>query len=290
MDTQPVVVGVDGSPPSIIAAEHAAAAARVRGAPLLLVHGYLHPRGYGSAPLAPYQMMPPEPPADGEAMLDELAATLRTAGPDLQVHHKQVLGGGAAALVAESEQASLLVVGSRGHGGFTGMLLGSVSSHVVAHAHCPVLVVRPPVPPHPGDDTPVVVGVDGSPNSVRAVEVAADEAYRRGRPLLLVHAGVGAEPAEVSRAQALLDEAVRPPRPARPDLTVVSHVQHGADAATGLVDASKDAAVVVVGSRGRGGFAGLLLGSISQALVHHAHCPVLVVPLHGSGSAGPTGR
>jgi nucleotide-binding universal stress UspA family protein len=119
------------------------------------------------------------------------------------------------------------------------------------------------------------------------VELAADEADRRGRPMLLVHAGVGAAEEEIREAQALLDEAERAALAAHPRLTVVSHVQAGADAATGLVDASKDAAMVVVGSRGRGGFAGLLLGSISQALVHHAHCPVLVVPPHGSRSAGP---
>ncbi|MFS8498524.1 MAG: universal stress protein [Micromonosporaceae bacterium] len=277
MNERPVVAGVDGSPPSVIAAEHAAAAAVALGVPLRLVHGYLHPGTYGVA-LSPYDLTPPPAPEEGEGFLGDLAAQLRTTHPGLTVTARQVLGGAAAALLAESEDASLLVVGSRGLGGFSGMLLGSVSAHVVAHARCPVLVVRPPAPPAARQDAPVIAGVDGSPGSLRAVRYAAGEAVRRGRNLILVHAGVGAAESDRNRAQALLDEAAREAVQADPAVRVSTEIRYGADAADGMVEASKQAAVVVVGSRGRGGFLGLLLGSISQALVHHAHGPVLVVP------------
>ncbi|HLV57467.1 MAG TPA: universal stress protein [Natronosporangium sp.] len=278
MNERPVVAGVDGSPPSLIAAEHAAVAAVALGVPLQLVHGYLHPGSYGAAVLTPYDLTPPPAPEEGEGFLSDLAAHLRTTYPGLTVTAKQVLGGAAAALLAESTDASLLVVGSRGLGGFSGMLLGSVSAHVVAHARCPVLVVRPPIPPATRPDAPVIAGVDGSAGSLRAVRYAAGEAARRGRKLILVHAGVGAAEADRTRAQELLDEAAGQAAQAHPEVQVSTEIRYGADAADGKVEASKQAAVVVVGSRGRGGFLGLLLGSISQALVHHAHCPVLVVP------------
>jgi nucleotide-binding universal stress UspA family protein len=277
MTTRPIVVGADGSASSMAAADHAAALAGARHAPLLLVHGYLHPGGYGSAPLEPYVGYPPPPPAHAEAMLEDLAKGLRSDHPDLTVSFRQVLGGGAASLIAESRDAQLVVVGCRGHGGFAGLLLGSVSAQVVAHAHCPVLVVRPPEPEAPASDAPVAVGVDGSAGGATALEYAADEAARRGRRLLVVHAAPDDDEA-VRQAEALLAEAVHEARTLHPDLPVDGWLSRGRDAAGSMIEASRQAAVVVVGSRGRGGFAGLLLGSTSQAMVHHAHCPVLVIP------------
>lgn len=278
MATAPVVVGVDGSPSSVAAAEQAAAIAEARGLPLSLVHGYLHPRGYGSAPLEPYQGYPPPPPPHAEVMLDDLTKRLRERHPDLVVAHRQLLGGGAASLIGESEHARLVVVGCRGHGGFAGLLLGSVSSQVVAHARCPVLVIRPPEPREPGPDAPVVVGVDGSPGSTLAVTHAAAEAEHRGRPLLVVSAGTPVTDEDVRRAEGLVTAGVDAARKEYPGLPVSGRLWRSDDAATGLIEASGQAAVMVVGSRGRGGFTGLLLGSVSQALVHHAACPVLVIP------------
>jgi nucleotide-binding universal stress UspA family protein len=278
MAERPVVVGVDGSPSSISAAEQAAAIAQARGLPLSLVHGYLHPRGYGSAPLEPYQGYPPPPPPHAEVMLDDLSKRLRSAHPGLDVTHKQLLGGGAATLIAESENAQLLVVGCRGHGGFAGLLLGSVSAQVVAHAHSPVLVVRPPEPREVAPDAPVVVGVDGSAGSALAVAHAATEAHQRGRPLLVVSAGNPPDDETVRQADQHVEEGVTSTRQAYPELPVTGRFWPSDDPATGLIEASGQAALVVVGSRGRGGFTGLLLGSVSQALVHHAHCPVLVIP------------
>jgi nucleotide-binding universal stress UspA family protein len=277
MTPQTIVAGVDGSDPSITAAEQAAAIAEARGAPLLLVHGYLHAGGYGTA-LAPYVGFPPPPPPPADVMLQELSGSLRQAHPDLTVTYKQLLGGGAASLISHSRDAQLLVVGCRGHGGFAGLLLGSVSSQVVAHAHCPVLVVRPPEAAPAAADAPVVVGVDGSAGSTTALEYAAAEADWRGRRLLVIYAGVPSTGPATRQAEPLLAEAVDEVRALHPRLPVDGQVWPGDDAAEGLVEASKNAAIVVVGSRGRGGFAGLLLGSVSQALVHHAHCPVLVIP------------
>jgi nucleotide-binding universal stress UspA family protein len=268
----------------MVAAGHAAAIAHTRGVPLRLVHGYLHPRGYGSAPLEPYQGYPPPPPPHGEVMLDDLSSRLRSAYPGLDVMHKQLLGGGAATLVDESGRARLLVVGSRGHGGFAGLLLGSVSAQVVAHARCPVLVVRPPEPSGPAEvaepapDAPVTVGVDGSPGGTAALAHAAAEAAVRDRPLLVVTAGAPGTADEVRAAESLLARAVDEVRAAHPGLPVEGRLWRSDHAGTGLIEASRTSALVVVGSRGRGGFAGLLLGSVSQALVHHAHCPVLVIP------------
>jgi len=287
--TDPVVVGVDGSPASREAAEHAAAAAMRRSAPLLLVHGYLHPFRYGVA-FDPYALELPPPADDAVKMLDGMAADLRHKWPDLHIETRQTPGGPAATLVDLSQHAQLVVVGSRGHGGFTGLLLGSVSAQVAAHAQCPVLVVRPVAGPPPAG--PVLVGVDGSPGSATALSLAADEAARRGSPLAVVHAWsvdpvaerretyVDTEDASRGAAEALLADAAAEARQGHPDLTVEERLVHALDPERVLIEASEAASLVVVGSRGRGGFTGMLLGSVSQALIHHGRCPVLVAHRH----------
>ncbi|MGS2617020.1 universal stress protein [Micromonospora sp. LZ34] len=277
---RPVVVGVDGSPPSLVAAEHAAQAALGRGRPLHLVHGYLHPLGYG-VPLNPYDLGIPAPTEEAQKMLAQTAAHLTARWPGLTVEVRQVAGGPGATLVEESKRAELLVVGSRGHGGFAGLLLGSVGNQVAAHAHCPVLVVRPAEQPVPATG-PVLVGLDGSEPAELAVGYAADEAARREVGLVLVHvapaAGDAAEQAELG---GLLATAAASVRGSHPGVAVEERILRGAGPEQALVDASRDAALVVVGSRGRGGFTGMLLGSVSQALVQHAHCPVLVARPYG---------
>ncbi|WBB71497.1 universal stress protein [Micromonospora sp. WMMD1128] len=281
---RPVVAGVDGSPSSLAAADQAAAAAVARSRPLLLVHGYLHPLGYG-VPLNPYDVGVPAPTAEAEKMLERVAADLADRHPGLRVEVRQVAGGPGAALVEESRRAELVVVGSRGVGGFTGLLLGSVGGQLAQHGHCPVLVVRPAEQPIPVGG-PVLVGVDGSESAGYAVELAADEADRRDAELVLVHVAAPERGAAVPEAAAsvpdraeaaeLLGEAADRVRTAHPGLRVTERTMVDASPETALRDASGEASLVVVGSRGRGGFAGLLLGSVSQALVQHAHCPVLV--------------
>ncbi|KAB1147071.1 universal stress protein [Micromonospora sp. AMSO12t] len=280
---RPVVVGVDGSPASLLAAEHAARAAVLRSRPLHLVHGYLHPLGYG-VPVNPYDLGLPAPTEEAQKMLETTAADLAERCPGLTVEVRQVAGGPGATLVEESRRAELVVVGSRGLGGFAGLLLGSVGTQVAAHAHCPVLVVRPAEEPIPVAG-PVLVGVDGSEPAELAVGYAADEAARRGDGLVLLHVQppdrAPADEATDTHAAELLATAAAAVRGSHPGLAVEERVLRAPKAEQALVEASGDAALVVVGSRGRGGFAGLLLGSVSQALVQHAHCPVLVARPYG---------
>ncbi|MFG3599467.1 universal stress protein [Micromonospora chersina] len=283
---RPVVVGVDGSSTSLTAAEHAARAAVARSRPLHLVHGYLHPLGYG-VPLNPYDLGVPAPTEESRKMLEQVAAELVDRHPTLRVEVRQVAGGPGATLVEESRRAELVVVGSRGVGGFAGLLLGSVSNQVAQHAHCPVLVVRPAEQPIPVRG-PVLVGVDGSESAGHALRLAADEAVRRDADLVLVHvrtpergavapdAAAEATAAGQAESAELLAGAAARIRADHPVLSVVERPMVGASPEQALIEASGEAALVVVGSRGRGGFAGLLLGSVSQALVQHAHCPVLV--------------
>ncbi|WP_416905193.1 universal stress protein [Micromonospora echinospora] len=280
---RPVVVGVDGSPESLVAAEHGARVASLRSRPLHLVHGYLHPLGYG-VPVNPYDLGLPEPTDEARTMLEKSAADLRGRWPELTVEVRQVAGGPGATLVEESRRAELVVVGSRGLGGFAGLLLGSVSAQVAGHAHGPVLVVRP-ADRQVTTDGPVLVGLDGSELAELAVGQAAEEAARRGVPLVLAHVVAPDRRPEDSTgdeqgADRLLATAVATVRQRHPDLAVAERVLRAAEPASALVEASADAALVVVGSRGRGGFAGLLLGSVSQALVQHARCPVLVARPH----------
>ncbi|WP_433132378.1 universal stress protein [Micromonospora sp. CA-240977] len=284
--TRPVVVGVDGSSSSLVAAEHAARAALLRSRPLLLLHGYLHPLGYG-VPINPYEIGVPVPSAEAQRMLERTAADLADRWPGLVVDVRQVAGGPGITLVEESRRAELVVVGSRGLGGFVGLLLGSVGTQVAAHAHCPVLVVRPDEQPIPVD-APVLVGVDGSESSRLATAYGADEAALRDVPLVLAHVGPAAEgravPEEIEESQAahqaeavrLLADASTAVRAEHPDLVVREHPVRAAGPAQGLIEASGTASLLVVGTRGRAGFAGLLLGSVSQAVIQHAHCPVLV--------------
>jgi nucleotide-binding universal stress UspA family protein len=283
--TRPVVAGVDGSPASLVAADVAARMAAARSLPVHLVHGYLHPFGYGVA-IDPYAGLPP-PTEDAERMLEKAAATVRTAWPGLVVEARQVPGGPAVTLIEESRRAELIVVGGRGHGGFAGLLLGSVGAQVAGHAHCPVMVIRPPDRPPP-DQGPVMVGVDGSPGCASALAFAADEAARRGSTLTVVHAWcvdafhhkaetyAGVELACRNAAAALVADAAATARRQSPGLAIEERLVQTLNPEHALVEASRDAGLVVVGSRGLGGFVGLVLGSVGQALLHHAMCPVVI--------------
>lgn len=288
--TRPVIAGVDGSAGSLVAAEHAAAAAVSQSLPLHLVHGYLHPFGYGIPP-DPYAVSLPAPNQETDRMLTETAEKLRTTWPGLTVDIRQVAGGPAVTLIEESRRAELLVVGSRGRGGFAGLLLGSVSAQVAAHAHCPVLVVRPPDRPL-SPAGPVTVGVDASPDCAPALAFAADETARRKNGVAIIHAWsvdasqtmrdtyADTEAAARDAAARLLADAAAAVRRQCTELVVEERLMHTLDPALALIEASQEADLIVVGSRGRGGFTGLLLGSVSQALLHHAHCPVVVARPH----------
>jgi nucleotide-binding universal stress UspA family protein len=219
-----------------------------------------------------------------EGLTDNAVYEARSVAPDVRVEGNPMIGHAAARLLAESGQAELIVVGSRGHGGFGGLLLGSVSQRVAMHARCPVVVVR-----GRGDvaDGPVVGGVDDSPSADLVLETAFVAAAARGSPLELVRAYLPTVPPgaayelltdvdlpEVTAAEEeRMAEQVAPWRAKYPGVPVrVLLTREGA--AGILVQASKRAQLVVVGSRGRGVIVGTLLGSTGLQLLHHADCPV----------------
>ncbi len=189
-------------------------------------------------------------------------------------------------LIEASADAALLVLGAQGHGVLGGMVLGSVSQHLTRHASCPVVVVRGARAPR---SSRVVVGVDGSTASTEALKFAASHAELTGGPLVVVHGrgmtgingpfDVDVAPAvanEMDAAERLLAEAVAGLGEQYPDLEVELQPMP-VPAVRALADASTTAALVVVGTRGRGGFMGLLLGSVSSSVLQHAQCPVAVV-------------
>ena len=210
----------------------------------------------------------------GERLLAEACDRVHALAPDLPVTTRLVDGDPAAELVGQSGDAALLVVGQRGLGGFAGLVRGSVSTHLTAHARCPVLVV-PRKAPAGGDATgTVVVGVDDSPAAREALARAATEASWRKLPLTVLHAG---EPAADAR---WLDGAVAGCRDTWPDVAVTPRIVAGRPAEL-LLAAATAGDLLVVGSRGRDGVRGLLLGSTSQEVLHHPPCPVLVVRAGG---------
>jgi nucleotide-binding universal stress UspA family protein len=291
----PVVVGVDGSQESYRAVDRAVDYARYHGHDLRLVHAYGGAGGVAIRIELAAQSAAAGHTQPAQDLLDvALSYTRSLVGtmpederPDVDgVLH---LGSAAGALREESRTASLVVVGSRGHGGVTGLLLGSVAVPLSAHAHCPVLVVRGDETREPPADAPVVVGVDGSGEATAAVGFAMSEASRFDCPLVAVLAWdelwIGApELADpVPTAVELQEEAVRMVSETLagwseefPDVRVTRVVERGRAAPVMLREAV-GARLVVVGSRGRGGFGGLLLGSTSQTLLHRSPVDVAVV-------------
>jgi nucleotide-binding universal stress UspA family protein len=288
----PVVVGVDGSPRSLDAVAEAVRFAARHRRSVRVVHAFIWPLLH--VPLGPSPAGPPEGGLqhDAERILAE--AINRASATDAAVPVSGSIETGAAApvLIRESRRASVVALGDRGLGGFTGLLIGSIAVQLAAHSACPLLVVRGTVRP----DGPVMVGVDGSGDSVQAVGFAWAEAAARDTDLLAVHAwaapvstapgdilprvhDIGAVEDEESR---LLSEALAGWSERYPEVTVRRLVTRGRPARI-LVEHSGEAQLVVVGARGRGGLAGLLLGSVSQALLHHSRCPVAVVRSRAQG-------
>jgi nucleotide-binding universal stress UspA family protein len=294
-DSLPIVVGVDGSEGSQAAVRWAAQEAHRRGLALRIVAA----AGLDAMlPAATSELFWSDVTAYQESwandVVNEAADLARRLGAPVGLQTAVYLREPAVlALRREGESAELLVLGSRGGGSAVESRLGSTAIAVTQEATCPVVVVRSAAERPPDDATGnIVVGVDGSEMSVRAAGFAFTEAALRGTGVTAVHAwtlpwirstlshrheqATVTRPAFEQEAAAALSESLAETRKKHPTVPVVEQTVEERPAEA-LVRASQDAQLLVVGSRGRGGVAGLLLGSVSHAVIHHAYCPVAVI-------------
>ena len=292
----PVLVLVDDEGCADDAVEWAAAEAAAGGSPLQLLHAF-HP----PLPADPYGLLPPaDAPsarAAAEPVLRDAAARARAVSGEIEVSTRLVPGTAARALLHEARHARMLVLGVRGRSGLPGWLRGAVPGHVAARAPCPVVVIHPAGDRKLGRSAPrVVVGVDGTPSCAAAVAFAFHAARQRGIPLTAVLAWTPDTPADlesVSGAPAMaeadgrraLAQSLRCGQEAFGDVPVVTKVMC-ADPVRALVAEADGAALVVVGSRGRGHILGTLLGSVSRSVLKYAHCPIAVVRHDATTTAG----
>ena len=285
--TAPVIVGVDGSSASKVAVDWAARDAALRGTALKLVHVLAPPAvmAFPEVPMPPGYLQWQE--EEGRTLLDAALKTVEEAikGARVEVTTEMVAGPSVPVLADLSTGAQMVVVGSRGRGAFARGLLGSISTGLAHHAKCPVAIIHDadPLMPHPSQ-APVVVGVDGSPASDRAVAIAFEQASFRGVDLVAVHAwsdsGVFEFPGvDWSQLQAMgestLSERLAGWQERYPDV-LVRRVVVADRPAHQLLEQAESAQLLVVGSHGRGGFAGMLLGSVSTSVIHSARMPVIV--------------
>ncbi|MEV6664088.1 universal stress protein [Streptomyces nigra] len=279
--TLPLVVGVDGSDPSLVAVDWAADEAVRHGLTLRLVHASLWERYAGTVPTLGAGRFSERVLA--EHLVASAAERAARRAPGLRITTDILPAEAVEGLLHEGANAHALVVGDRGRGELKGLLLGSVSLGVAARARCPVIVVR-------GDDAGVVglherilLGVGDAVTGERAADFAVREAERRDCALDAVRAWrrpapIGEAPDDAERrATALLDDALRAPLAAHPGVRVRRTTVEG-PARTVLVDRSAAADLVVLGARRRHGHFGLQLGRVGHTLLHHAQCPVAIVP------------
>ncbi|MGW5361541.1 universal stress protein [Actinopolymorpha pittospori] len=285
----PIVVGIDGSQGALDAVAWAASEAALRNAPLRIVHAYCWPLLH--IPATMWRMGPDRGlRAHADAIVADAVTTARTTAPGIEVTTMIETDFPLPLLVGQSSHASYVVVGTSGRGAVTGVLAGSLAVELVARSQAPVVVVRSTTSPEHVERT-VVVGVDGSPLGSAAVEVGVEEAARRRGRVLAAHVvrhslatRFGAT--DTSAGLRLLERALAGWRRKYPELPIEERVLSG-HAAGELIDLSTHATLLVVGARGRGGFTGMLLGSVSQTLLYQAQCPVVIVtqgclPLGGS--------
>ncbi|MEJ5928819.1 universal stress protein [Corynebacterium sp. H128] len=287
-----VVVAVDGSDASKVAVRWAANTAMKREIPLRLASSYAMPQFLYAEGMVPPQEIYDDLQAETMEKIEEARAIAHEMAPDIKIGHTIAEGSPIDLLLDMSKDVTMIVMGSRGLGGLSGMVMGSVSAAVVSHSDCPVVVVRE-------DNTvdektkygPIVVGIDGSAVSEKATRYAFAEASARGAELHAVHTWmdmqVQASLAGLAAAQqqwqvveeeqhALLSERLAGYQSEFPEVVVKKIVTRDRPVRA-LCDASEGAQLLVVGSHGRGGFKGMLLGSTSRALLQSAPCPMMVV-------------
>ncbi|MFF0488444.1 universal stress protein [Nocardia sp. NPDC004068] len=290
IDSDTIVAAVDGSAVSYHAVGWAAAEAALYGRALHLIASvYVHvPAGWGPGVMLSESNID-DLHADGERIVTEATRVARAAAPDaVAITTAVTFDPIIPVLLEQSGVAAMIVVGSRGHGALRRGLLGSVSTAVTRHAHCPVTVVRGWSPTDPvAANKPVLVGVDGSENSVPAIELAFEAASRRKVGVTALHAwsdaAMGREVPIIGWDDVLHERAAAdfsaslagwseqyPEVPVRRILVPDRPVR-------ALLEAAEDAQLVVVGSHGRGGFTGMLLGSTSAALAQSVDCPITIV-------------
>jgi nucleotide-binding universal stress UspA family protein len=282
-----VVVGYDGSPGSRAALRWAVAEAVHQLSPLRVVEvSEPGPIGYPSADQVPLAGLR----QTQEKRLDALSESIHLQHPLLTVDGVLVDGFAAAVLIDESVHARLTVLGMRGLGGWTDVLLGSVANQVSMHSAGTVIVVPAASRPQVQDRPTIVLGVDGSKASAKAIDFAFAQAETRHARVMVVNVtphpaptftgGIGLvvfDPADAANeAMILVSESLAGAETDYPDVEYDVRLTTG-HPAQALVLAADHAELLVVGSRGRGGFASLLLGSVSQSILHHARCPIAIV-------------
>ena len=283
-----VVAGIDGSDAALDAAQWAAEFATRHALPLMLIHAIPRLEWHFAGAEQPAE---PDRSAGGDRVLAAAEAAVRSAHPDLAISGAAVKGAVATVLAEASQSARLLVVGT---GSADHRALGGHAVKIAHRAQCPVAVWRKPVAIRTGKPLPVVVGIDESDHSTRALAEAFDIAATLHAPLSVVHmweigaavgmgdlGGQGVMDWQLlellqDRQRRRMDELVEP-LAAKYRNAHVSKVFQDISPAKGLTELSRDAQLVVVGSHGRGTLADSILGSVSQNLIHHAECPVLVV-------------
>lgn len=285
----PLVVGVDGSDSSLEAVDWAVDEAVRHGLPLRVVHASLWERYEGVRPS--FGTGRPSEAIMAEHIVASCAERARLRGPELKVSSEVLPEDAVSVLLHAGHESFALVMGSRGRGTLAGMLLGSVSLAVAARAVCPVIVVRGGKRNRQSSFGRVVVGVGDSTESPAAVRFAFREAEVRGCTLNAVRAwrrpahehvdhplmADDAAPVHEERASTLLTDALRDSVREHPQVDVHRQAVEGS-AHTVLLNASADADLIVVGALRRHGHFGLQLGRVAHALLHHAECPVAVVP------------
>ncbi|MFE5289983.1 universal stress protein [Nocardia sp. NPDC056611] len=295
-----VVVGTDGSEISYQAVAWAAGEADMRGCRLHIVTSYANPIVPGAMELEPGDLR--DLRVQGQRVLADAARIARhtVPGESLHISTELIFDDVTTALLERSRRAQVLVVGNRGLGAVRRAVLGSVSSVVARQSHCPAAIVHGVSETEPESvPKPVVVGVDGSPNSEPAIEFGFAEASRRKVDLIAVHAWndttgfdapvLGWE--SIHRTEDVLLGAALAGYAARYPEVTVHRVLAWDTPARVLLHHAESAQLVVVGSHGRSGITGILLGSVSTALLHTAPCPVVVVRQPSRNQAEePAGR